>query len=93
MLTGDAWGVYEMCILQVVVMSALARGEVMVGGMVRVEEEEARRGGKEAGAECGTGRQVCLLGSCVWGVYGWYGAGRGQTVYVVFRQAVILGIV
>ena len=63
MLTGDVWGVYEMSILQVVVMSALARGEVMVGGMVcEEEEEEVRRGGKEAGAECGTGRQVCLLG-------------------------------
>ena len=35
-----------------------------------------------------------LADRCVYWVYklGWNGAGRGQTVYVVIRQAVILGI-
>ena len=62
MLTGDGKGVYEMCILQVVVTRALARGEVTAGGMVC----ECVRGLKvwkevveSPSRICGTGSDVC----------------------------------
>ena len=57
------------------------------------EREEEEEEGKRSGQNVGPADRCVYWGRVCGGCMVWYGAGRGQTVYVVFRQAVIFCIV